>query len=66
MTYRLETLSDDEFGAVAVVRDESGEIVAAASSGISDGVETFVDEAAVWHLTGELLPSQSWTLRKPR
>ena len=57
---RIETYVDPDFGAIAVARDESGAIIASASSGIDNGVYTAVDEASFYEATGELLPMQAW------
>lgn len=57
---RIESYVDPDFGAISVARDESGTIIATASSGIQNGVYMAVDEGAYFHATGQLLPMQAW------
>ena len=51
---------DADFGAIAVARDQSGAVIASASSGIENGRYTAVDEASYYAATGQLLPMQAW------
>jgi hypothetical protein len=56
----MRIVTSDEFGTIAAAVDDSGEIVATCADSIRDGVYMAVDEAEVWRLTGQLLPSDLW------
>lgn len=57
---RMRIFHDDQFGTVAAAIGFDGEILATGSAGHSDGIYMVKDEAALYQLTGELIPAPVW------